>query len=391
MGYIYKAGVVGAGTMGAGIAQLLTYGDFPVVLKEESEEALEKGVARIRKVYQGRVEKGKMTPGQLKAKMGLLHPTTTWNAFHDVDLAIEAVPEEADRKRDVFAQLDRACPPSAVLASNTGSLSIQDLARSTQRPGKVAGLHFFHPVRVMKLVEVVSTEETLPETMDTCIGLVETLRKIPIRVADGTGFLVNRLLMAYISEAALALEEGAATAGEIDQAMAEFGMPMGPFFLADNLGLGICRDIAHSLESAYGERAPAPGVFDFLCEKGRRGMKSGAGFYSYGDAPEIASEMVLNKKEIPFTTERVVLRMINEAMHCLYEGVASATDIDMAMVAGAGFPIDRGGLLHHADREGLQSVLEGLRKLETELGSRFRPSPVLERRVEAKRGFFDYT
>ncbi len=398
MGYIFKAGVVGAGTMGSGIAQLLTYIDLPVVLKEENEEALQKGIARIRKTYQKRVEKGKMTPEALEAKMALLQPTLSYDAFSEVDLVIEAVPEEAALKKEVFAQLDRICPPSSILTSNTSSLSIQDLAQATERPGKVAGLHFFHPVRVMKLVEVITTKETLPDTVDTCNGLVEMLRKIPIRVSDCTGFLVNRLLMPYVSEAAIALQEGAATAGEIDQAMTEFGMPMGPFFLADNLGLDICRNVAHSFESAYGERAKAPKIFDFLCEKNRLGMKQGAGFYSYGDAPDISSEFVLDKKDASFSAERIVLRMINEAAHCLNERVASASDIDMAMVAGAGFPIDRGGLLHHADREGLEPVLEGLKKLESELGPRFCPSPLLERKVEtgqtgvkAKRGFFDYT
>ncbi len=398
MGYIYKAGVVGAGTMGSGIAQLLTYANLPVVLKEENEEALEKGVSRIRKTYEKRIEKGKMTPQELDRKMALLHPTTTYDAFHDVDLVIEAVPEQADLKRDVFTRLDQVCPPSSILASNTSSLSIQDLAQATRRPGKVAGLHFFHPVRVMKLVEVIPAASTLPDTMDTCISLVETLRKIPIRVADGTGFLVNRLLMPYISEAAFALEEGAGTAPDIEQALTEFGMPMGPFFLADNLGIDICREVAHSFETAYGERAKAPTVFDTLCEKKRFGMKAGAGFYSYGDAPDILDELVLNRKEYAFSAQRVVLRMINEAIHCLEERVASATDIDMAMVAGAGFPIDRGGLLHHADREGLDTILAGLQKLESEIGPRFRPSPLLQRKVQAghtgvkaKRGFFDYT
>ncbi|MDP6958603.1 MAG: 3-hydroxyacyl-CoA dehydrogenase, partial [Planctomycetota bacterium] len=386
------------GTMGSGIAQLLTYANLPVVLKEENEEALEKGVSRIRKTYQKRVEKGKMTPQELDIKMALLHPTTTYDAFHDVDLVIEAVPERADLKRDVFTKLDQVCPPSSILTSNTSSLSIQDLAQATRRPEKVAGLHFFHPVRAMKLVEVIPAKSTAPDTMDSCIGLVETLRKIPIRVSDGTGFLVNRLLMPYISEAAIALEEGAARAPDIEQALTEFGMPMGPFFLADNLGLDICRDVAHSFESAYGERAQAPKVFSLLCDKERLGMKAGAGFYSYGDAPDILSELVIDKKESGFSAERVVLRMINEAIHCLEERVASATDIDMAMVAGAGFPIDRGGLLHHADRVGLDTILEGLKKLESELGVRFRPSSLLQRKVQAghigvtaKRGFFDYT
>jgi 3-hydroxyacyl-CoA dehydrogenase len=398
MAYIYKAGVVGAGQMGAGIAQVITYSGLPVVLKDVNEDMVKKGLQTIRGLYEARVKKGKMSPEQLEQKMALVQGSTSYDDFADVDLVIEAIFEDLDLKKKVFADLGKSCPPSAILTSNTSALSITAMGEASGRPDRVAGLHFFYPAPVMKLVEVIPTKATSQDTLDTCVSFIESLRKIPVRVKECAGFLVNRLLMPYVGEAVYALQDGAATATEIDEKMTEFGMPMGPFFLADQLGIDICWKVAHILHAAYGDRAKPPEALRVLFEKKRYGAKTGAGFYSYSDQPEIWNELVLSKKKTPFSVERIVYPMINEAVTCLEEGIAAPSDIDMAMIAGTGFPQDKGGLLKYADTLGLDEVLAKLRQFEKEIGPRFHPAPLLERKVKAgelgakaKKGFFDYT
>lgn len=391
MAYLYKAGVVGAGLMGAGIAQVISYSGLPVVLKDVDDARVQKGLGTIREIYEGRVRKGKMSPEQLEQKMALVQGTTDYADFADVDLVVEAVFEDLDLKRRVFADLAKACPPSAILTSNTSALPITAMGEAAGCPERVAGLHFFYPAPVMKLVEVVPTAKTSQDTLDTCVSFVESLRKIPVRVKECAGFLVNRLLMPYVGEAAYALQEGAAAAPEIDQAMTAFGMPMGPFLLADSLGIDVCWKVAQVLHAAYGERARPPEILKILFEKKRFGMKTGAGVYSYSEQPEILSELVLSKTKTAFSVERILYPMINEAVFCLDEEVAAPSDIDMAMIAGTGFPQDKGGLLRYADTLGLPRVLEGLRKFERELGARFRPCPLLERKAKAGEKFFETT
>jgi len=398
MTYIYKAGVVGAGQMGAGIAQVIVHSGLPVVLKDVNEDAVQRGLRTIREIYEGRVKKGKMSPEAVEQKMALVQGTTSYDDFADVDLVIEAVFEDLELKKRVFGEVGRVCPLSTILTSNTSALSIAAMGEAGGRPDRTAGLHFFYPAPVMKLVEVVPTAKTSQETLDTCISFIESIRKIPVRVKECAGFLVNRLLMPYVGEAAYALQEGAASAQEIDEAMTSFGMPMGPFLLADSLGIDVCWKVALVLHEAYGDRAKPPAVLKRLYEMKRMGVKSGAGFYSYSDQPDILSELVLEKKPTHFSVERVIYPMINEAIVCLDEQIASPSDIELSMIAGTGFPQDKGGLLHYADTLGLDVVLEGLRRLEADLGPRFHPSPLLERKVKAgelgvkaKRGFFEYT
>lgn len=397
MGYIYKAGVVGAGLMGSGIAQVISFAGLPVVLKDVSRPLVDRGLKAARDIYEGRVRKGKMTAEQLEQKMALIQGTTSDADFADVDIVIEAVPEDLELKKTVFADLAKATPASCILASNTSALSITEMARASGRPDKVIGLHFFYPAPVMKLVEVIPALATSQDTLDTSIAFVESLRKMPVRVKECAGFLVNRLLMPYIGEAAWALQDGAATAKEVDDAMTGFGMPMGPFLLADTLGIDVCWKVAGILEEAYGERARPPEILRELHERKRLGMKSGAGFYSYSDQPDILRELVKGPKTA-FSPERILYPMINEAAFCLEEEVASAGDIDLAMLAGAGFPQQRGGLLKYADSVGLDAVLRFLKKAEREISPRFRPGELLERKVRAgelgaksKRGFFEYT
>ncbi len=390
MGYIYKAGVVGAGLMGSGIAQVISFSGLPVVLKDVNQTLVDKGLKAVREIYEGRVRKGKMTPEQLDQRMALVQGATSNDAFADVDIVIEAVPEDLDLKKQVFADLGKATPAGCILASNTSALSITEMGRASGRPDKVIGLHFFYPAPVMKLVEVIPTAETSQDTLDTSIALVESIRKLPVRVKECAGFLVNRLLMPYIGEAAWALQDGAATAKEIDEAMTAFGMPMGPFLLADSLGIDVCWKVAQILEAAYGQRAKPPAILRELYERKRFGMKSGAGFYVYGDAPDILPSLARGPKT-PFSVERILFPMINEAAFCLEENVASAGDIDMSMLAGAGFPQSKGGLLKYADHVGLDKVLAFLDDATKSIGPRFRPSELLRRRVAAKQGFFERT
>lgn len=396
MGYIYKAGVVGAGLMGSGIAQVIGWSGLPVVLKDVDRAAVDKGLQTIRAIYGDRVKKGKMTADQVEQKMALVTGSTDWADFSDVDLVIEAVPEDLDLKKRIFAELGKACPASAILASNTSALSISAMGEASGRPGQVAGLHFFYPAPVMKLVEVIPTPKTSAETLDTCVGFVESIRKLPVRVKECAGFLVNRILMPYLGEAAYAFGEGAASMKEIDAAMVGFGMPMGPFLLADTLGLDVCWKVALILEAAYGVRAKPPPAIKALYDQKRYGMKTGAGFYSYSDKPEFTLPPPATRTA--FSVERIVYPMINEAVFCLEEEVSSASDIDLAMIAGAGFPQAKQGLLRYADTLGLDVVLAGLKNLEKTLGPRFKPSALLERKVKAgetgvkaKKGFFDYT
>ena len=411
--YIFKAAVIGAGTMGAQIAQVITYSGLPVLLKDQNPEAVEKGIETIRKIYQGRVEKGKMTPSEVEQKMALVTGTTTYEDFGDVDIVIEAIFEDYAVKRQVFSELDQACPETAILATNTSSIPISALAAATRRPEKVIGMHFFNPAHVMKLVEVIPALATSPETVEDTVVFSESLRKIPVRVQECAGFLVNRLLMPYLNEAALALEEGTASAPQIDEAMAAFGMPMGPFALLDMIGIDVSEKVADILHDAYGPRMIPATILYELVKANRLGVKSGAGFYNYQDSQNGMLDPLLDRirnernaqHDAPhngshqngFTPERLLAILINEAVICLQEGVATAADIDVAMLAGTGFPQEKEGPLHLADTWGIDRVLKVLEDSQAALGRRFWPAPMLKRMVAAGqlgrkvgKGFFTY-
>ena len=404
--FIYKAAVIGGGTMGAGIAQVISYSGLPVILKEANDELAQKALSKIKAIYQARVDKGKMTPGDLEAKMSLVGVTSGNEVLKDADLVIEAVPEKMELKKKIFKELDGLLPSQSILASNTSALSISELAAATKRPDKVVGVHFFYPAHVMKLVEVIPGLATSEETTADAIAFCESLRKIPIRVNECAGFLVNRLLMPYLNEAAFAAEEGSASLRDIDKAMVEFGFPMGPFVLVDTIGLDICHEVVGVLLEEYGNRMKPASLWEEIYKLGRYGVKSGAGFYNYGQEAKDDKAVVeiLNQTgakrgatKAPFSPERLLLAMINEAALCIQEKIASPSDIDMALLAGIGFPQSKGGLLQYADEMGIDAALTKLNSLYRVYGERFFPAPLLKRMVragflgkKAKRGFLEY-
>lgn len=404
MAYIFKAAVVGAGAMGGSIAQVITFSGLPVVIKDVNQEMVDIGIQKVRDIYQARVSKGKMTSGELEMKMNLITGALDYEDFSDVDIVIEAVPEDMKIKRKVFAELDAVLPEGAIIASNTSALSITEMATATKRPGKVVGMHFFNPAHVMKLVEIIPGLTTDEETVETVEEFTQSLRKIPVKVNECAGFLVNRLLTPYLNEAVQCVQEGSATPEEIDAAMTEFGWPMGPFVLADMLGLDVCAKVGKIMYNSYGPRMAPPILIDKLVATGRLGQKTKKGVYNYEDESDRASlqkivEEVQKetgcKKQSKFTADRLNMLLINEAIICLQENVSSVSDIDVAMMAGTGFPQDLGGPLKYADTIGLPAVLEKLESFAQELGFRFWPAPMLKRKiaagqtgVEAGQGFY---
>jgi len=401
--YIFKAAVIGAGAMGAGIAQVISFSGLPVVLKDVDQRFLDKGMDTIRKIYKSRVDKGKMSAGEMDSKMSLVIPTLDYSEFGDVDIIVEAAPEKMALKQKIFVELDGVCPEGAIFASNTSALSISEMGRATQRPHKMIGMHFFNPANVMKLVEIIKGESTDEETISDAVSFTESLRKIPVVVKECPGFLVNRLLMPYLNEATLCLQEGAAGAQDIDAAMRDYGWPMGPFTLMDFLGLDVSADVGAYLSSQYGERMHGAEMFERLVKLGRLGEKSGAGFYSYGDQSDEPVQQIIAElsagKHSQFTPERLMYPMLNEAAHCVEESIADTKDIDMAMIAGTGMTYkgDRIGPLALSDKLGLDVIVKGLEEFEAKYGLRFHPCNKLYELVTAgrlgektKAGFLEY-
>lgn len=401
--YIFKAAVIGAGTMGAEIAQVISYSGLPVVLKDVDQDMLDRGMNTIHEIYQSRVDKGKMSAGEMESKMALIEPALTYDGFEDVDIVIEAVPEKMAIKKAVFQELQARVSETTIFATNTSALSISEIAAASDRPAKVIGMHFFNPAHVMKLVEVIPGLDTGQETIDDVVMFTESLRKVAVVVHECPGFLVNRLLLPYLNEAAWALQEGAATATQIDEAMVEFGMPMGPFTLMDMLGIDVCAYVGEYLSNEYGPRVEGAQIILRMAAAGRLGEKAGKGFYGYGDETDEPVKQMIAEFPKPahseFCVERLIYPMINEAVLALQEHVASGPDIDMAMIAGTGMTYkgERMGPLAAADQIGLDVVLKGLADFQAQYGERFRPAQLLKTYVRAGhlgvktgRGFNEY-
>ncbi len=389
---IGKVGIVGAGTMGASIAVALIGRGYPVVLKDVDEQAVRSGMGRIDRLLDSRVKKG-LPADEAEAMRTLVQPATDYSAFPDLDLVIEAVAEKIDVKKAVFEQLDDSCNIHAILATNTSSLPITQIAAFTRRPDKVVGLHFFNPAHLMKLVEVIPGLDTSPATVSTVIEFGQKLGKFAIRVEECASFLVNRLLGRYMNEALWCLQDGTSLE-EIDKAACDFAAPVGPLALRDMNGADIGLAVARFNFQEYGERFRPPQILERMVEHNLLGLKTGGGFYTYdpetkkrsGPNPkvqELLAELKASSENgDKFSAERLFLPMINESFLALQEKVCEAEDLDSALMAGLGL---KKGPLTMASEIGLSQCLKEIESLFASKGERFRPAPLLKRYVWANR------
>jgi 3-hydroxyacyl-CoA dehydrogenase/enoyl-CoA hydratase/3-hydroxybutyryl-CoA epimerase len=393
---VRRMAMIGAGVMGAGIAELASRNGIAVRMREIKPEALQKALQSVRAVIDERGRRKRQASREKDAQMGRILPTLELSGMGHADFAIEVVVEDLDVKRRVFAELEVRVPPGALLASNTSSLSINALAQGLLHPERFVGFHFFNPVHKMPLVEVVRGEKTSDAALVTAVGLARRLGKTPVVVKDSPGFVVNRVLMPYLREALHLLEESY-TVPDIDEAMRRFGMPMGPFEVVDEVGLDVAYKVAGVLSKAFPERMQPSPALERMIAAGRLGRKNGAGFYKHKGRTRkpdrsVRSVLGLNQsrhpKSLDSLAERMVLAMINESARCVEEGiVAGPEQVDLAMVFGAGFPPYRGGVLRHADTTGLQGVVDRLRSLRAEKGPRFEPCALLVANAATEKTF----
>ena len=389
---VERVGVLGAGVMGGGIAQLLADKAIAVRLKDIQANALGLGLRHARELFDKSVERRRMQKRDAEQAMNRIAPTLEYTGFGTLDLVIEAVVERLDVKQSVLREVESNVPDDCVLTSNTSSLSITTMATVLTRPERFAGMHFFNPVHRMPLVEVVRGERSSDEAIATVFELARALGKTPIIVQDGPGFLVNRLLAPYLNEAGWLLGEGASIE-EVDRVMVEFGMPMGPFRLLDEVGLDVARHAAETMHAAFGERfRPSPALAALAGLK-RLGRKGGSGFYRYDEErdagvddaiyAELGDAIPKARRELEpdVIRRRLLYVMVNEAARVLEDGIVRGPgDVDLGMITGTGFPPFRGGLLRWADTVGVSAIRTQLEQWRTELGERFSPAPSFAQR-----------
>jgi enoyl-CoA hydratase / 3-hydroxyacyl-CoA dehydrogenase len=405
--FVFKAAVVGAGTMGGQIAQTIAAAGIPVVLKDIDEALVQAGLDEASNVTRGQVgklaEKGKITAEQAETQiaeiLGRIHGTTSYESFGDVDFVVEAVPERMEIKQAVFAELDAATPGHAILASNTSSLSITEIGEATLRPDKVVGFHYFYPASIMPLIEIVEGEETSAETISAAVTFAQTIRKQPITCAEVPGFVVNRILNSGISEVWREQEEKGLSIKKIDEGVGAAGVvPVGPYYLVNLLGLDTVLHVAEHLVSSYGEeRFYVPKGMQKLVADGKLGAKTGGdGFYDPQGEPNLSGD---NDPDVAELVEMLSLKTLLEACLVLEEGVATHRDIDFGMMAGAGLDPRRGLMppFMKADSEGLDTILERMESAQEKFGERFAPPTILRRMVAQGRlgqksgqGFYAY-
>ncbi len=394
---VRSVGILGAGTMGGGIAMAFANAGIPVVLCEREQAALDRGMALIERNYQISVARGGATQETLQGRLQRIHPTLDVSAFADVDLVIEAVFEDMAVKRDVFTQLDRICRPGAILATNTSRLNVNEIAAVTTRPWDVIGLHFFSPANVMKLLEVVRGDHSSDAVIAACMQMAVSIGKIPVLVGVCEGFVGNRMLTGYWREAGFLLEEGA-TVPQIDAAMQNFGFAMGPLAMADLAGMDINWATRKRLAPTRPAHLRYSKVADRICEQGRFGQKTAGGYYRYeaGNRTPIPDPLVqelieqcareagierrvVTDEEI---VERCVLALVNEGARIVDEGIAQrASDVDVIYVNGYGFPAWRGGPMFYAQTLGWKQVLDKIRALHAQHGEHWVPAPWIEHRA----------
>ncbi|MEQ8378837.1 3-hydroxyacyl-CoA dehydrogenase NAD-binding domain-containing protein [Parvibaculum sp.] len=393
---VKKVGIIGAGTMGGGIAMNFLNTGFPVTIVETKQDALDRGIATIRRNYENSAKKGRFSMEEVEKRMGLLTGSLDMNDLADCDLVIEAVFENMDIKKDVFGKLDKIVKQGAILATNTSALNIDEIATAVKRPEAVIGLHFFSPANVMRLLEVVRADKTSNDVIATSMQIAKKIGKIAALVGVCPGFVGNRILAQRQREAQKLIMEGAMP-WDVDRVLYDFGLPMGPFAMSDLAGL----DIGWSKEKSKGET-----LRDRLCEMDRRGQKTGAGYYDYDEnrnakpSPVVekmildyAAEKGINRRTISDDEilERCIYPMINEGAKILEEGKAiRSSDIDIVWINGYGFPVYRGGPMFYGDTVGADKVLAKMKEFQAKMGDDFKPAALLEKIVAEGKKFGDY-
>ena len=396
--------VLGAGLMGGGIAWALSNAELDVRLKDLNWENVGRGLAAAENLYQKGVERKKLSPPEALLKFNHISGTLDYSGFGLADIVIEAIVENMAVKKGTLAELEQVVRPDTIIASNTSSLSITEMAAALNRPERFVGMHFFSPVHRMPLVEVIPGDKTDPGVVEATMQLARQMKKTPIRVKNVPGFLVNRILIPYVNEAVHLLEEGVDML-TLDRLMTQFGMPIGPLALADEVGLDVGYKVAVSLESGYGQRMAVPAILTHLHEnKDWLGKKSGKGFYVHGHGTKVPNSELLKavsdwqkahrresgtRPSMDDCLDRMVLIMVNEAARCLAEHVvAGPAELDMAMIMGTGFPPFRGGLCRYADQTSMTIITERLQKLSERYGRRFEPASLLVEMAENNHTFF---
>ena len=402
---VNSAAVVGAGTMGGGIAMVLANAGIPVVLKETDHPALDRGLTNIQKNYANSVKRGRLTEQAAEERMKLIRPTLSYDGFSTADLVIEAVFEGMALKKEVFGELDRVCKPGAILASNTSTLNIDEIASATSRPQFVIGTHFFSPANVMRLLEIVRGKATGKEVIATCMQLSKRLGKVGVLVGNCFGFVGNRMFGPYRREAQFLVEEGAGIQA-VDNALYNFGMAMGPLSTGDLAGLDVGWRIRKENRHLRKPGTRDPLAEDRLCEMGRYGQKTGAGWYKYDENrrptsdPEVgelvrkwAAEAGIPQRQISAEeiVDRCIYALVNEGARILEEGIAlRAVDIDIIYINGYGFPAYRGGPMWYADTVGLKKVYDRILEFHQQHGELWRPAPLLKLLAEQGKTFAEF-
>ena len=390
--------VLGAGTMGGGIAQLAAQeAGVPVRLKDVDAGALARGMEHAAGLFDRLVKKRRLSRAEERRRLALIQPTLDYSGFGRADLVVEAIVEKLPVKQAVFAEVAAVVPETAILASNTSSLPIAAIGEKVPRRERVVGMHFFNPVHRMPLIEVIAAETTGAAAVNTVFAFARRLGKTPVLVKDTPGFLVNRLLMVYSAEALWLLDEGHAIE-DVDRAMVEWGMPVGPLALTDEVGIDVAGHVARFLQESFPDRLSLPAWLEKAAAPDRLGTKTGRGFYRYDGRerkdPDPAVYALLGlapRVQSPdpgLLADRMVLPMVDEAARCLADGVVrSAAELDIAMIFGTGFPPFRGGLCRWADQEGVDTLVANLERLESAVSERYRPSEAL-RETAAGGGFY---
>lgn len=383
---VERAAVIGAGVMGAGIAQWLAARGVSVLLRDINTDAVGRGMASVAKLFADGTKRRTFTPVEARAAMDRISPVVELPSLRRADVIIEAAVEKMDLKKDIFRKLEQLAGPDTILATNTSALSVTELADSLCASERVVGIHFFNPVHRMQLVEVIHTPRTDAEVVRRALKFVQAMGKLPVLVKDSPGFVVNRVLMPYLVEAARLFEAGAEVT-DLDEAMLDFGMPMGPLRLVDEVGTDVSLHVAETLASHYHRRMAVPEVLARLVKGGQLGRKSGEGFYLHRGKEVVPSEDAARfvKDDSAANLDRVdlelrmVLLMVNEAARCVEEGIVSGPeDVDFAMIMGAGFAPFRGGPLRHADTVGVANVVRAMNELVDEGEERFAPCALLK-------------